>query len=267
MAARKHRRPRPSRRTEGDGGSYWIYGQHAVRSALANPERTRQRLLVVADQAAAFANTSPAPEIKERGEIEQMLPSGAVHQGTALLVEPLPPADLHKACLPLDRQRSCVVALDQVTDPRNVGAILRSAAAFGARAMILTRRHAPPESGALAKAASGGLERVPIVRVGNLVRALDELAQMGYWRYGLDAHATDDIADVDFDGHSVLLFGAEAAGLRRLTAEACDRLVRLPMASGFDSLNVSAAAAIGLYLARSGTSTTAKERHGNMNCC
>ncbi len=265
MAARKHRRPRPSRRTEGDGGSYWIYGQHAVRSALANPARTRRRLLIVADLAAAFETTAPSPEVKDRAEIEELLPPGAVHQGTALQVEPLPPADFRTTCAPTDQGRSCIVVLDQVTDPRNVGAILRSAAAFDARAMILTRRHAPPESGALAKAASGGLERVPIVRVGNLVRTLAELADMGYWRYGLDARATDDIADVDFDGNSVLLFGAESAGLRRLTAEACDRLVRLPMASGVNSLNVSAAAAIGLYLARHGASTGAKERLGNLD--
>ena len=261
MVARKHRRPRPSRRNE--GGSYWIYGQHAVRSALANPERRRRRLVIVPDQVDAFARSAPSPEIKDRGEIEQLLPPGAVHQGAAMLVEPLPTADLRTTCMPVDQARSCVVALDQVTDPRNVGAILRSAAAFGARAMILTRHHAPPESGALAKAASGGLERVPIVRVGNLVRALDELAEMGYWRYGLDAHATDDMADVEFDGHTVLLFGAESAGLRRLTAKACDRLVRLPMATGIDSLNVSAAAAIGLYLARHGAA--AKERHGNLS--
>ncbi len=250
MAARKHRRPRPSHRTEGDGGSYWIYGQHAVRAALANPNRARRRLVVAADHAETFAAAAPAAEISDRDGIERLLPPGAVHQGAALQVAPLPAADLRSACLPGDGERSCVVVLDQVTDPRNVGAILRSAAAFGARAMILTRRHAPPESGALAKAASGGLERVPVVRVANLVRALDDLAELGYWRYGLDAGADDDIADIDFDGNMVLLFGAEAAGLRRLTAQACDRLVRLPMASGVDSLNVSAAAAIGLYLAR-----------------
>lgn len=252
MATRKHHRPRPPRHAEGDGAAHWIYGQHAVRAALANPNRVRRRLLVVPDQAAAFRGDDPAPEIRDRREIEALLPPDAVHQGAALLAEPLASADLATVCKPDEGRRACVVVLDQVTDPRNVGAILRSAAAFGARAMILTRRHAPPESGALAKAASGGLERVPIVRVGNLVRALDELAGMGYWRYGLDAHASDDIADVDFDGNTVLLFGAEAAGLRRLTAEACDRLVRLPMTSGVDSLNVSAAAAICLYLARRG---------------
>lgn len=250
MATRKLRRPRPPRDAEGDGNTYWIYGHHAVRAALANQKRSRHRLLVVADLAAEFKAADPPPEIKERREIEHLLSAGAVHQGVALQVSPLPPADLQTACAPPERGRSCVVVLDQVTDPRNVGAILRSAAAFGARAMVLTRRHAPPESGALAKAASGGLERVPIVRVGNLVRALNELAELGYWRYGLDAQAADDIADIDFSGNSVLLFGAEAAGLRRLTAEACDRLVRLPMASDIDSLNVSAAAAIGLYLAR-----------------
>ena len=141
-----------------------------------------------------------------------------------------------------------LVVLDRVSDPRNIGAILRSAAAFAADALVLTHRHAPPESAALAKAASGALEAVPIVRVANLAQALEEMARAGFWRIGLDASAATALPEADLSGDVALVLGAEGRGLRRLTAERCDVLARLPMAGAMASLNVSAAAAIALFL-------------------
>ncbi|MDP6816354.1 MAG: RNA methyltransferase, partial [Alphaproteobacteria bacterium] len=143
-----------------------------------------------------------------------------------------------------------VLVLDRVSDPRNVGAIMRSAAAFGVRGLVLQDRHAPAESGALAKAASGALETVPLVRVNNLARALDQLADLGFWRYGLAAGAGQPLPAADLSGKVALVLGAEGSGLRRLTAQHCDHLVHLPMAPGMASLNVSAAAAIALFLVR-----------------
>lgn len=253
---------RPGARSGGKSGGksegpLWLYGRHAVLAALANPERRNRRWLATAQ---ALADAGPvqnpqnlAPEVVDRSRIDVLLPAGAVHQGTALLTEPLPAQDFEaicRACVegPTARERSRVLVLDQVEDPQNVGAILRSAAAFGAAAVILTERHAAPLTGALAKAASGALERVPLCRVGNLARALERLAELGYWRVGLDAGAERDLAGVlQGVAHVALVMGAEGAGLRRLTAEKCDFLARLPMARGSESLNVSAAAAIALY--------------------
>lgn len=187
-------------------------------------------------------------EVVDKGRIDQILPA-AVHQGIALLADPLPEPNLQEACRRLPDSRNTVLVLDRVTDPQNVGAILRSAAAFGARAVVTTDRHAPEVTGALAKAASGGLEAVPLVRVVNLARALQELADLGYWRIGLEATAEQTLARAaDTFRDVALVLGAEGEGLRRLTAESCDLLARLPIqAAVVDSLNVSNAAAIALY--------------------
>lgn len=232
-------------------GPYWIHGLHAVRAALGNPER--RRLRVLATDPALIAGSpegGPALEVVKREELDRILP-GSVHQGIALLTMALPEPDFEEAAEPVPGQPNRIVVLDQVTDPRNVGAVLRSAAAFAARCVVLTHRHAPSEAGALAKAASGGLEVTPLVRVSNLARALDRLGALGYWRIGFDAEARDTLPEVDLAGNVALVLGAEGEGLRRLTGERCDRLVRLPMASGgvVDSLNVAAAAAIALYAA------------------
>ncbi len=269
MTSRKHspptrsrRAPRRQRQTPApdQGDARWLYGVHAVLAALANPVRRCHRLLVAPDTARRLGDrlsdlTSPAspaaaPPLGEdasRAEIARFLPPGAVHQGLALEVEPLPGADLETACSLDPDGANRVVVLDGVTDPQNVGAIMRSAAAFGVRALVLTRRHAPPVTGALAKAASGALESVALVRVNNLARSLDALAELGYWRLGLDVAATTPLSGYAPGPAVALVLGAEDTGLRRLTAGRCDELVQLPIAPLVQSLYVSHAAAIALY--------------------
>ncbi len=258
MVRRKHRpsgrETRNSKASDDDrrdAGSYWLYGVHAVEAALANPSRSAGRLLLSEEAAARFRLPASAPptEIASRRQIAEHLPANAVHQGVALLTEPLPEVGLEAALARGTGQDRRVVLLDQVNDPQNVGAVLRSAAAFDAAAVVLTRRHAPPEGAALAKAASGALERVPLVRVANLARALEDLARLGFWRIGLDAGAEASLPEADMSGDVALVLGAEGSGLRRLTAAGCDQLARLEMAQAVTSLNVSAAAAITLFLA------------------
>lgn len=246
--------PRQQQRGLSRGGG-WIYGRHAVSAAMANPARQCRELLMTKMLAAELMEGPHALRlppglslvIAQKEEIERLLPPGAVHQGIALQADPLPDPGLETTCRPAAEGRSVVVVLDQVTDPQNVGAILRSAAAFDVQAVITTERNAPPPTGALAKAASGALEHVPYVQVANLSRALDILANMGYWRMGLDGRAGQTLREVDTTGHVALVFGAEGAGLRHLTAQKCDFLIRLPMSNKVESLNVSNAAAVAFY--------------------
>lgn len=232
----------------------WIYGLHAVDAALNNPRRRCRRLLLT--PAAQGALNPPndgrrrdvTPEVVPRERIDAVLPPGAVHQGVAVLADPLPPPDL-TALLSAGPDAAAdgpIVVLDQVTDPQNVGAVMRSAAAFGARAVVLPGRHAPRATGALAKAASGALEAVPLVHVANLARAIDALKAAGFWCYGLAAEAGPGLDEVRPGGHVALVLGAEGAGLRRLTREKCDAVIRIPTRDR-RSLNVSTAAAIALY--------------------
>jgi len=243
-------RPRPQDAAPAGDGAVWLYGLHAVSAAIANPARRLRRLLVTrgAEQELAERFSPPwriVPEIVERNRLDQTLPPDAIHQGAALLVEALPSPHMETL---LAETTGPVLVLDQVTDPRNVGAILRSAAAFGAAALVVQDRHAPHETGTLARAASGALEVVPILREVNLARSLEILKKSGFWVVGLEAAGPVTLAQSGLQGRRVaLVLGAEGEGLRRLTRETCDELVRLPISAAMESLNVSAAAAVALY--------------------
>lgn len=227
----------------------WIWGRHAVTGALANERRRFRRLLIARGEEAGLPNDLPIrPEVVEHETIAHLLPEGAVHQGFAVLADPLPEIGIEGILARAKgREHAVVVALDQVTDPQNVGAIVRSAAALGALGVVMTEAHAPPMEGALAKAASGALERVPLARVPNLVRAFDALKAERFWVAGLAADAPKTLAEAALTGRIVLVLGAEGVGLRRLTRERCDWLVRIPITAAVESLNVSAAAACALY--------------------
>lgn len=240
----------------GKNTDLWLFGKHPVLAALNNPVRPLQRLIVtkrgadqyLSDFSEINQNIRPLnPEIVLPDLLEKLLPADCVHQGIALLTSPLPDVDLVSSCNITGDGSHMVLILDQVTDPHNVGAIIRSAAAFGARAIITTDRHAPPESGTLAKSASGALEVLPWVRVTNLGRALDSLAEMGYWRLGLDGTAEMSIRETDFGKNIALVMGAEGRGLRKGSRAHCDALIKLPIRRTVESLNVSNAAAIALY--------------------
>ncbi|ABV94304.1 RNA methyltransferase [Dinoroseobacter shibae DFL 12 = DSM 16493] len=236
----------------------WLFGLHAVRDALENPARTKLRLVVTrnaADKLAeAIAGAGIAPEIADPRRFPAPLDPGSVHQGAALEVKPLAWGPLAETVLtgPADRP-PLVVLLDRVTDPHNVGAILRSAEVFGAAAVISTARSAAPETGALAKTASGALERQPYLRVRNLAETMEELRAMGFVLLGLDGTAEDTIGTAlrDLTDRPIaLVLGAEGPGLRDKTKETCNRLVKIPFARDFGSLNVSNAAAVALYACR-----------------
>jgi len=222
-----------------------IYGFHAVIEALKNPRRKAMVLHVTENALKRLHEEMPrlpvSPRLARPDEIDRLTGPGAVHQGIALEADGLPAFDLED--LP---GAGVVIVLDQVTDPHNVGAILRTAAAFAAEAVIVTERHAPDAVGVLAKTASGGLEHVPLIEVGNLAQALVKLGEQGFWRVGLDSEGPDVLAGSLATGPIALVLGAEGKGLRRLTRERCDVLARLDMPGAIKSLNVSNAAAIAL---------------------
>lgn len=234
---------------EGGGDRSLIWGYHSVREALRSQRREAVRLFATAGAAERLAAEIAAkgvdPTIVETEEIARRLPADAVHQGLLLEARALPALDLSD--IPA---RGVVLALDQVTDPHNVGAILRTAAAFGLEAVVTTERHSPELSGVLAKSASGGLEHVPIVTVVNLARALDELGDMGFLRVGLDSEGANSLEHTVLSTPLCLVLGAEGKGLRRLTRERCDVLARLDMPGPIKSLNVSNACAAALMLVR-----------------
>lgn len=241
------------------GGAPWLWGHHAVAAALKNPNRKFVRLVATEEAAVELASmlgeASPIdPQILNRDSIAKLLPPGAVHQGVALLAKTLKPWQLEDVIAHLgEAERAIVVVLDQVTDPHNIGAVLRSAAAFGAVAVVLPDRNAPEISGTLAKSASGAVEHVPLVRVVNLNRALEQLKKAGFWSVGLAGEADATLASHKLTGRVCLVLGSEGDGLRRLTREACDLMARLPTQGPVASLNVSNAAAIALYeLVRAG---------------
>jgi len=226
----------------------WIYGIHPVVAALGNPRREIRRVLATANALArlteAGATLPAAPEETTPRDLDRLLGGDAVHQGIAVEVAPLPPLGLDALA-----DARLIVVLDQVTDPHNVGAILRSAVAFAADAIVTTGRHAATETGVLAKAASGALDRIKWIEVQNLARALEEIGAMGFTRIGLDSDADVEIEDAVAGNRIALVLGAEGKGLRRLTRETCDVVARLSMPGAIASLNVSNAAALGLYLA------------------
>jgi 23S rRNA (guanosine2251-2'-O)-methyltransferase len=224
-----------------------FWGRHAVAAALANPERRIVRISVTREAAASFDFDPSIPvTFADAADLGRLVPRDAPHQGVVAEVERLP--DLLLADL-LDQAEDGrpILLLDQVTDPHNVGAILRSAAAFDALGIVTQDRHAPAESGALAKSASGALETVPWVRVVNLARALDEIAEAGFWRVGLTGDAETDLADALGPKRVALILGAEGEGMRQNVEAHCDALARLPISDRIESLNVSNAAAIALY--------------------
>ncbi|WP_118856166.1 23S rRNA (guanosine(2251)-2'-O)-methyltransferase RlmB [Sphingomonas mesophila] len=226
-----------------------LWGKHAVAAALDNPERRVLKAWATRD-AAGFMQFPPGLPlvIAEAPDLGRMVPADAPHQGVVIEVEPLEDLWLGDV-LAEAPERAVLLVLDQVTDPHNVGAILRSAAAFGAIGIVTQDRHSPPESGALAKAASGALERMPWVRVVNLARALEEIAEAGFWRIGLAGEAKDDLKTALGPPRVALVLGAEGPGMRSNTREHCDALARLPIGGGMESLNVSNAAAVALYAA------------------
>jgi len=227
---------------------HYLFGNHAVLAAVANPLRKIKRVMVTkSTQAelghhfAGFKNLT----IIEGQKLDHMLPPGSVHQGVAIECDPLAQPSLQQWLG--DKVNKPILLLDQVSDPHNVGAILRSAAAFDVGAVIATDRNAPVESGTMAKTASGAMEIVPLITVTNLVQAIELIKKAGYWIAGLDGNAKQVIGDAKLDAKTALVLGAEGTGLRRLTGEHCDFLVKLPISGRMESLNVSNAAAVALY--------------------
>jgi 23S rRNA (guanosine2251-2'-O)-methyltransferase len=237
-----------AQRVSGAEGKDWLWGVHAVEAALDNPARPApRRLLATADRAKALSRRFPdlkVIETVEAQEITRQLPQGAVHQGLALKIDAPEPLSMEEIGQPAS---GVLVMLDQLTDPQNVGAIFRSAAAFGARGIILQDRHAPALSGALAKAAVGAVDRLPHAAVVNLSRALEQLSELGWKIIGLDGGSTVSLEAALDGAPTVLVMGSEGEGLRRLVSEHCDVLASIPMPGKFESLNVSNAAAIALY--------------------
>ncbi len=235
---------------QGSGNRVRLWGRHAVTAALANPERhvrkmwgTREALAALdlpAEMTVVFADVA---------DLGRMVPGDAPHQGLVIEADPLEDVWLGDLLAQGEGDRRPLLVLDQVTDPHNVGAILRSAAAFDALGIVTQDRHAPPESGALARAASGALETMPWVRVVNLARALEEIAEAGFWRIGLTGHATRTLAEAIGGQRVALVLGAEGEGMRQNTEAHCDELAKLPISGKVESLNVSNAAAIALYAA------------------
>lgn len=247
---RSHRRSPPRDKDRG----LWLYGLHAVKAALANPARQATRAVLTeraATEIGAKLLGRVRHEIADAQTVARLLPPGAVHQGVALACEPLPRRELADVLAPSERRR-IVLVLDQISDPHNTGAILRSAAAFGVAAVVVQDRHAPPESGVLAKAASGALDVVPYIEVVNIARALDELGDLGFWRVALAGDGDQPLKDAVSGGDVAIVLGSEGSGVRRLVRERCDTSAAIPIDAQMESLNVSNAAAVALYEIRRG---------------
>ena len=243
---------RPARRDReaGPDGPVILYGWHTVAAALANPQRQIRSLMRTENAARRLADdkidTRVTPEIVRPSDIDDRLGPDAVHQGLLVEAEPLDSPDIETLS-----QEGIVLVLDQITDPHNVGAILRSAAAFAVKAVVTTARHSPEATGVLAKSASGALELVPMVTVGNLARALNELNDQGFMTVGLDSEGSEDLGAMTLVQPLALVLGAEGKGLRQLTRDTCSAVARLDMPGAIKSLNVSNAAVLALYIGAS----------------
>jgi 23S rRNA (guanosine2251-2'-O)-methyltransferase len=230
----------------------WLFGIHAVRDALLNPRREKLRLVVTrnaADRLGPAMQAGPEPELADPRRFPAPLDPGSVHQGAALEVRPLDWGTVAEVCAAPPNEAPVVVLLDRVSDPHNVGAVLRSAEVFGARAVVAPRRHSAPETGALAKSASGALERQPYLRITNLAAEMERLRGMGYAIAGLHGEAEASLPAGLPGGPLALVLGAEGPGMRERTRTLCDVVLRIPAVGGFGSLNVSNAAAVALYAA------------------
>lgn len=256
--APRDRRPptgarRPARARGAGGGAIWLYGRHPALATLANPRRRIDDVRATAafqeSNAEALARLATGAgwsvQTVEAGQLDRLVGKDAAHQGVAVAVRPLDQPDVTDIRAAHDA--ATVLVLDQATDPRNVGAAIRAAAAFGALAVVTTQRGAPPETGALVKAAAGAFETMPYIQATNLARALELLKGNGFWSVGLDGEAATPLAEAPFDRPTAIVMGAEGRGLRRLTAERCDALVHIPIAPAVESLNLATAAAIALY--------------------
>ena len=227
----------------------WIYGLHAVRAALANPRRKVKRAVLTSraqEEIGAKLLGRVRHEVADVDAVARLLPAGAVHQGAALQCEPLARLNLEEALKPSERRR-IVLVLDQISDPHNAGAILRTAAAFGVSAVVVQDRHSPPDTGVLAKAASGALDIVPVVTVVNIARTLEARGKLGFWRIALAGDGEAPLKDAAGTGDVALVLGSEGSGIRRLVREGCDAGAFVPIDAAMESLNVSNAAAIALY--------------------
>jgi 23S rRNA (guanosine2251-2'-O)-methyltransferase len=245
-----HRPPHRERFSGGGEGAVILYGWHTVVAALGNPERQIRKLWLSENAARRLADenidTRVAPEIIRPDLLDRRLGPDAVHQGLLAEAEPLTSPDIDT--LP---QEGIILVLDQITDPHNVGAILRSAAAFAVKAIVTTARHSPDATGVLAKSASGALELVPMITVTNLARALNELNDQGFMTVGLDSQGSDNLSTIALQQPLALVLGAEGKGLRQLTRETCRAVARLDMPGDIKSLNVSNAAVLALYIGAS----------------
>jgi len=238
--------PLPRREFEEEtGGPSWVWGVHASLAALNNPARRIERVVATRNAATRLPAGVDA-QVLEPDAIDGMLPPGAVHQGLAVRAFPLEPVSLAAACTPANGRS--VLVLDGVTDPQNVGAAFRAAAAFGARALVLQDRKSPPLTGVLAKAAAGAIELLAHVRVTNLARAIEELRSFGYLTVALEGEASEDIGNALADPRpAALVLGAEGKGLREGVAAACEKRACIPIAATMESLNVASAASVALY--------------------
>ena len=236
-------------KTDGGNKGVILYGRHAVLSALANPKRLINKILCTKDNVDELRRLSNVvPQIVEKKEIARLLSSDAVHQGMVVYCNKLEGWTLDELCDVANNKENChVLIFDQVTDPQNVGAIIRSAVAFDTLALIMQDKNSPEENGAMAKASAGMIEHLPIVRVTNLSRAIEKLKDVGFWVVGMDGYAQVTIDKMDKNGKIAVVMGSEGKGMRRLVEENCDTTVKLPISPLTESLNVATACAIALY--------------------